>query len=161
MNRGVLALSALAAVVASLMLAASSAAGVSSLSVFATPLNGQEEVTDQGEPGQGDLDGRGFALIRVDTELSEVCWTILVRRIELPASAAHIHQAAAGSNGPIVVPLSAPTTGGGFLGRLGIGIATGCTVSEEFAGQIAADPSGFYVNVHNEPFPNGAVRGQL
>jgi hypothetical protein len=26
---------------------------------------------------------------------------------------------------------------------------------------IAADPSGYYVNIHNNQFPGGAVRGQL
>jgi hypothetical protein len=142
------------------MLAASASAGVIAGPGLATTLNGQEEVNDLGEPGQGDLNGRGFAVVKVDTELDEVCWTILVRGIELPALAAHIHQAAAGSNGPIVVPLTAPTAGGGFLQRLGIGIATGCTTSD-VADQLAADPSGFYVNVHNTPFPNGALRGQL
>jgi hypothetical protein len=160
MRRGVLILSALGAVAVSLALAATSAAGIIGASGFPTGLNGQEEVTDAGVPGQGDLDGRGFALIRVDTETDEVCWRILVFGIELPAEAAHIHEAAAGSNGPIVVTLSPPAAPDGLLERLGIGITSGCTSSTD-ADAIAANPSGYYVNVHNAPFPAGALRGQL
>jgi hypothetical protein len=29
------------------------------------------------------------------------------------------------------------------------------------ADAIAANPANYYVNVHNAPFPGGAVRGQL
>jgi hypothetical protein len=151
---------ALAALTASLVVATAASAGVLDSTVLATSLNGQEEVDAAGVPGQGDLDGRGFAVIRIDTDADQVCWAILVRGIELPASAAHIHQAAAGVNGPVVVPLSPPTAANKLLERLNIGVSHGCTTSSA-ADAIAAAPSGFYVNVHNTPFPNGALRGQL
>jgi hypothetical protein len=34
-------------------------------------------------------------------------------------------------------------------------------VTSELLAEIAADPAGYYVNVHNATFPAGAVRGQL
>jgi hypothetical protein len=65
---------------------------------------------------------------------------------------AHIHKAPAGANGPVAVPFTAPTNGA----------SEGCaTVAPDVAAAIAADPAGYYVNVHNAAFPGGAVRGQL
>ena len=38
----------------------------------------------------------------------------------------------------------------------------GCTtVDPGLVAAIVADPEAYYVNVHNAPFPNGALRGQL
>ena len=38
----------------------------------------------------------------------------------------------------------------------------GCVeVDRDLAEAIAADPRGYYVNVHNAEFPGGAIRGQL
>ena len=69
-----------------------------------------------------------------------------------PAAAAHIHRAPAGVNGPVVVPLSAPTDG----------FASGCAEADaELIQEIRQMPEAFYVNVHNAEFPGGAVRGQL
>jgi hypothetical protein len=31
----------------------------------------------------------------------------------------------------------------------------------ELVADIAANPSEYYVNVHNKPYPAGAIRGQL
>jgi hypothetical protein len=161
MRRSMLMIVALTAVTASLVIATSLSAGIFNRAVLTTSLNGQEEVDASGTPGQGDLDARGVAVVEINTWTDEICWKILVKGIQLPAAAAHIHQAPAGVNGPIVVDFTAPTAGSSLLlQRLNIGFARGC-VTSSFADAIGTNPSGFYVNVHNGEFPPGAVRGQL
>lgn len=104
-------------------------------------------------PGPGDTDGTGTAEIRLNDDDNEVCWDIQVANITLPAAAAHIHEAAAGVPGPIVVALSAPNANGS---------AEGCIAStDEQVDDIIADPADYYVNVHTSDLPGGAVRGQL
>jgi plastocyanin len=69
--------------------------------------------------------------------------------------AAHIHQNAAGANGPVVVPFSPiPTAGGRFT-------TTTTGVSPHLIANILANPSAFYVNVHSEQNLGGETRGQL
>lgn len=102
-------------------------------------------------PSPGDTDGSGTAKITVDEGKSEVCWEITVQNIE-PATASHIHRARAGVAGPVIITLSPPTSGS----------SSGCTgVNKELAAELLNTPAEFYVNVHNEDFPGGAVRGQL
>jgi hypothetical protein len=71
-------------------------------------------------------------------------------------TAAHIHVGAATVAGPVVVPLFA----GAFAGT---DSASGCVsgVSEELIKAIRQDPENYYVNIHSDVFPAGAVRGQL
>ena len=115
---------------------------------FTTSLSGAAEV-----PGPADPDGSGTATITINRGLSEVCWTISVTGITLPAIAAHIHVAPAGVAGPIVVPLTPPDA---------TGHSSGCaTVDRDLAKAIAKDPAAYYVNVHTTDFPAGALRGQL
>jgi CHRD domain-containing protein len=115
---------------------------------FQTSLKGTNEV-----PGPGDTDGSGSATITVDRTLNQVCFTIHVSGITPPATAAHIHQGAAGVAGPIVVTLTAPDA---------TGSSSGCTVvTLDLVNAILANPSGYYVNVHTTDYPNGALRGQL
>ena len=110
-------------------------------------LTGLQEV-----PGPGDPDGTGTALVRVNATEARVCWELYARGIE-PATAAHIHRGAAGSAGPPVVPLATP----GADGR-----SEGCaSVERGLAREMALRPYDFYVNVHNRPYPAGAIRGQL
>jgi hypothetical protein len=120
---------------------------------FTTRLTGAAEVNAQGVPNQGDPDGKGQATITINYGQGTLCWDIFVSRITLPATAAHVHEAPVGVNGPVVVPLSAPDASGS---------ASGCSsVSRDILKGILEDPEEYYVNVHNSDFPGGAMRGQL
>lgn len=113
---------------------------------FTATLDGANEV-----PVLGDPDGMGTATILVNPGREQLCYSITVNGIA-PARAAHIHEAAAGTAGPVVFGLTAPTAG----------TSQGCVaVSREFAKEFIKNPSDYYVNVHNAEFPGGAVRGQL
>ena len=113
---------------------------------FKTVLTGAAEV-----PGPGDPNGRGEAEIIVNPGKSQICWVINVRDIE-PATLAHIHTGPAGVAGGVVVTLTPPTDGD----------SEGCTsVDRSIVDAIRKSPQGYYVNVHNADFPNGALRGQL
>ena len=112
---------------------------------FSVELTGEAEVTP------GDPDGTGIAKLRVNPGLGRVCYVLEVDGIA-PATGAHIHEAPAGSAGPVVVGLEPPTDG----------MSRGCEdVSRELARDLIKNPSDYYVNVHNAEFPAGALRGQL
>jgi len=115
---------------------------------FSTTLSGANEVPP------ADPDGTGTAAVTVDMANSQVCYTLTVQNIALPAAAAHIHRGAAGENGDVVVPFDlAPDASGN---------ATSCVKADSaLLQEIATNPAGFYVNVHSSEFPNGAVRGQV
>lgn len=114
--------------------------------LFATRLTGAEEV-----PGPGDPDGSGFSGVILIPRLRMVCVGIVVSNIDTP-TAAHIHKAPAGEPGPVVVPLKAPTDGDSI---------TCSTISGDLFRAIWDNPEEYYVNVHNDEFRAGAVRGQL
>lgn len=101
-------------------------------------------------PGPGDQNGSGLARIVVDPAAGSICYTLTVRNIA-PATAAHIHVGAHDQSGGVVQGLAPPTDGS----------SSGCVTNQAVAEAVAANPSGYYVNVHNADFPGGAVRGQL
>ena len=113
---------------------------------FVTQLTGAAE-----RPGPGDPDGTGTASFRINPGQSRVCFELRVNAIE-PATLAHIHRGVAAVAGPIVVHLTPPTSG----------FSSGCVAATRaLILEILRNPAGFYANVHNTPFPPGAVRGQL
>jgi hypothetical protein len=143
----------LAALVALALAGAASAAKLDVADHGGRPLS--TELTGTAEIPPGDLDGSGMATITVNPGQEEVCWEIEAAGIELPATAAHIHVGAAGTAPPnnVVVTLSAPDVSG---------FSSGCTtVDRALALDILKNPEDYYVNVHNEPHPTGAIRGQL
>ena len=111
---------------------------------FTANLSGSNEVPalDAGMTGK--------ATVTVNDEARQVCTTITSNVVG--ATAMHIHRGAAGTNGPIVVPLDPKTING----------ANACvSATADVAKAIQANPPGFYVNIHTAPAPGGAVRGQL
>lgn len=124
---------------------ASATTRAGSLHLYATRLTGAAEL-----PGPGDDDGRGRAFLTVNANNGTICYSLSVRGID-PAQAAHIHEIADMGVGPVVQALQAPTSGS----------SRACVVNAEVAAGIVADPTEYYVNVHNEAFPAGAVRGDL
>ncbi len=109
-------------------------------------------MTGAAEPGGGDRDGRGAAYVLVTS--TKICYGLVVNSLVKP-TAAHIHRGRAGVNGPIVLPLKAPTAGN--HGQSGACVSGTSTLRS----QLKSTPTQFYVNVHNTAFPNGAIRGQL
>jgi hypothetical protein len=83
-----------------------------------------------------------------------LCFGITVDGTDKPILA-HIHQAPAGVNGDIVDLFPPPNGNPGASSRCIRGL------DQQLLANIQRHASGFYVNVHTENFPAGAVRGQL
>jgi hypothetical protein len=109
-------------------------------------MTGAEEV-----PARGDPDAVGTAEVSVVDRTDNLCYRLDVHNVGTP-TAAHIHRGARGVAGPPVVMLDPPADGESH----------GClSVPSALVDEIEANPGGFYVNVHNAQYPNGALRGQL
>ena len=113
---------------------------------FAVALTGETEIP------AGDPVATGTATVRLRAGQGQLCYQLAAKN--LPAAvAAHIHKAASGATGPVVVPLNTPDAAD---------TSSGCaSVARTLVTAILADPASYYVNVHTAEFPAGAVRGQL
>ena len=104
-------------------------------------------------PNAGDPDGSGTAHVVLIPADSRICYSLSASDIG-PATAAHIHQEAAGIDGPIVLEMLPPPP----TQRT----SSECVeVDPALLDALLANPDGYYVDVHNSEFPNGAIRDQL
>ena len=114
-------------------------------------LTAEAEAPDPGPEG-----ATGTAALTIDDETGEVCFELAIDGLAEGDAvvAAHIHAGEAGVAGDVVVPLiTEPPTGE----------MTGCVedVDLELVADMIANPGEYYVNIHSEDYPAGAVRGQL
>jgi hypothetical protein len=129
-------------------------------------LNGEKEVSATGEKGVGDPNGRGNAVVRINVDRQRACFQLSWRRIA-PPSMSHIHEGGPDVAGPVVVTLFMTGDDEAAAGdqdlpdtlRSAGGCATG--VEKALLRRIKNNPRDFYVNIHNDEFPPGAIRGQL
>lgn len=150
--------SLLVAIVSSLVLLSSlsvatvSAAHHPGAHIFVFALTGEAEVP---VPPGGDLGASGTGAILVVPATNLICYRLTWQDIQGNVVGAHIHQAPVGVDEPDpLVGLIAGT----FSGEAGSYQA--CTRSPA-ADAIAENPENYYVNIHSDVFPGGAIRGQL
>jgi CHRD domain-containing protein len=133
--------------------------------VYKLPLEGAQEVP------AADPDGMGFANVAIDVAASEVCFDIKVKDVGT-VNRGHIHRAAAGVNGGIVIPFfelrtppadpGAPASDPRNDQLESKGTISGCVTADPVLLQDIIDhPADYYVNVHNARFPGGALRCQI
>jgi hypothetical protein len=113
---------------------------------FDIVLSGTEVVSGDGAP-----DGGGWAVVTLQPDRGELCYEVTVTGIGSPTGA-HLHEGSAGTAGRVVLSLQPPAEGA----------VTACaTVAKDLLGRITAQPQRYYLSVHTDVRPDGAIRGQL
>lgn len=154
-----------AALAASIALPMTNAFAGHENTVAAAALDGRNEVNEESNRRiVGDKNGSGSAVVfGIDGDPNTLCYSLIVKKIGA-ATGAHIHEGGPDENGPVVAFLAPPAdkTAGDCLtdGEEGK-FAEGVDGEVVTAAEILANPEDYYVNVHNEQFPGGAIRGQL
>jgi CHRD domain len=103
-------------------------------------------------PGPGDPDGTANAALSLFFKKpSHVCAGTNPQNVQRPFTALHLHHAPAGDVRPEVTTLTGGATD-----------ASGCgPVPKKVLQDIQNNPEQYYLDAHNEEFPDGAIRGQL
>lgn len=142
--------------------------------VLSADLDGRQEVDDSTRNKRmvGDPNGRGEIYvfgIDGDPARQTLCYVMFVDKIAetdlAPGNgrAAHIHEGGPGENGRIVANLAWPE-GGKAADCLELGATRGGNdvfVNGGSPAEILENAGDYYLNVHNNEYPSGAIRGQL
>jgi CHRD domain len=157
--RRTIALVALVALAAALGTAVAVGQSAGSSNVLFAELRGTNERPQPGTSGRaGDRNALGSASVTIDAP--RLCFGLAIRGTDKPV-AAHIHRGGRNQNGPVVVPLGQGDTGE-VPASGDPGAASACvTASAAVLRAIRRSPARYYVNVHTNDHPAGALRGQL
>jgi hypothetical protein len=126
---------------------------------YAVEMSWEEEVV----PGQPNAEGG--ALLAVDEDANSVTVMAFYDEVNGPFRAApgfHIHRGARGTNGPIVVTLATGADldrGDGFWWTT-VRVPTSGPNAFDVS-DLLDDPEAYYLNLHSNAYPAGAIRGQL
>ena len=146
-------------------------------SAFTSMATPGEVIDSDGNVSPGEPGAMGDFGFWINSDMDVICYQITLEGVtgdyESPAvTATHIHEAAAGEEGPPRLAFTDPepvddgvrTSSGCLQGPFTVGTtdddgndnAEGFTLAE-----IEANPSAFNADTHTEAFPDGTVRGQL
>ncbi len=95
--------------------------------------------------------GTGIASITLNRPSNTISYLVGFTGLTGAPTAAHIHSAAVGVNGPVVFPLV----------QTGPGTFEGQTAALTAAQQLSLFTEGFYCNIHTAANPGGEIRGQI
>ena len=126
------------------------ALALSSGPAIGAPVKLTATLTGAAETGGGDTDGSGGFTATVDPETNDFCYSLWGDKLG-KMTMAHVHVGAVGVDGGPVITLA--VTGKNDDACLAI--------DKDKLQPIVDNPAGYYVNIHSEEFPKGAVRGQL
>jgi hypothetical protein len=137
----------LAGVACALVVVAASTASGTATTWTAALSSGQEI------PKQAVKNTAAHGLFKGTLTGSTLSWKLTYSKLTGPATAAHIHMAAKGKAGNVVVPLcgGTPACKSGLTGKATLTAALKTAFKKHL----------LYVNVHTAKNPNGEIRGQL
>jgi CHRD domain len=136
----------------SIGIAGCASAGSPTSSVPSPPLHlYRVKLTGKAATPVGAANGTGYAIIAIHRG-SIVCWRFAHLHGFLDATVAQIHDGLQGRSGKTLLPLS---TGPKLQHRGCVKVGAAAITAIERA------PSHYYVIVHSQQYPSGAVRGQL
>lgn len=101
----------------------------------------------------GNPNATGTATLTFDPEIAQVRSTVTVERLGARSGIPHLHRGSAGAEGPLLVSLVGPFDNASSSGSNPISLA--------LILEIFAAPERFYLDVHTQMHPFGAIRGQL
>lgn len=99
--------------------------------------------------GGGAEEGYAEFSAEIDPKTGAFCYTLSTGDIDM--TAAHVHKGRASETGAPVVTLEETDET----------VPTCVDIDPKLAKEIGSKPGNYYVNVHSEAFPAGALRGQL
>jgi hypothetical protein len=115
---------------------------------FTVPLSG-----DQVVPGPGDPDGGGGVFVTLGQRTGTFCFFSDTANISTPLTAVHLHRGLRGEAGQVIVDLHGPSDDPDVSGCFNL--------DRDLVRDISKHRDNFYIDIHNEELPDGALRGQL
>lgn len=104
-------------------------------------------------PGPGDPDGDGDLTLYLGWKSGRTCWFLNTTNVAAPLTAVHLHRGAVGEAGEQVALLHGPNSDGD---------TSNCKeLDRTLVRDIVKNLGNYYIDVHNQEFPDGALRGQL
>ncbi|MDZ7308627.1 MAG: endolytic transglycosylase MltG, partial [candidate division KSB1 bacterium] len=120
------------------------------VTVFHAVLNGAQE-----NPAVTTVAAGGGRFV-LNEDRTQLAFKIKVANLSGPITAAHFHNAAAGTNGPVVRDLA-------FTDTVATGVWSSSDASQPLTPALVAEllAGNLYVNVHTAAHPGGEIRGQV
>lgn len=136
--------------VSALLLGQAPGASASTSQALIFPLSGGQVV-----PAPGDADGDGGIYLTLGAKSGTLCFFAETTNVAAPLTAVHLHRGGSGETGDPVLqlygrsPADDPDVSNCF------------NLDEALIKEISRNLGNYYIDIHNEEFPDGAIRGQL